>query len=404
VPNSPLVLSLASRVSSVLTGTPGSTLIEQSINTVSGASDNNDLTCDSASIESAGSGFLIEMKYEVNYKVNVEGLDEYTPIDQITVKIRSKSEGTFFGVNTVRVTVNGITPDSLSSQSVGRVIGAQWYEDTFVILKDPIRDTPWTVQRLKEVSIGFSIDISINTPTASAQTSVSTVQVGVTQGDSLGLPVATIVEEVESILRDTSIPSLVYRWINLTMSSIATRYELPFLFTLESFITEGGCRDYYLPANFLWGLDFWREDQYPPLAPVTEADLAILDPSFLTTSGDPTNYILHHQVLSLWRVPTSGIMINYTYQRRAKSVSASSTSLDFPPDWYDIIIQGAKVRGYEYERNPELASATQLYYKLLKDKLSTIYHRPDVRSAFQTTYFSSRTPRPQLPPNFPRAF
>lgn len=219
-----------------------------------------------------------------------------------------------------------------------------------------------------------------------------------------GLTHSNMIEEVGDQLRNKNVDTLITRWLNMTIFNLAARFNFSFLNSSDSFITADSVRNYPLNQSLLWLQNMWMPGgpAIRPIEPIGERELMIMDPYFNTNKGYPVKYVYKNRSVDLWRVPDQVYTILYTFYRRPMALVGLDDVSDFPYEWHPVIIQGAIVRGFKYEKNDQYLPAVQEYQGMVKELKPTIYRRPDQRNILGTAPMVFREARPSLPSHFPR--
>lgn len=219
-----------------------------------------------------------------------------------------------------------------------------------------------------------------------------------------GLTLQEMIDTVAGQIRNSTISTEITGWLNEEIISIGSRFRFNELITADTLTTIIGQRNYLLPANFRYLITIYNPTIRKTMEPVGEQELSFINPYYRTQPGQVTNYILQGRSITFYRVPQSVITIPFTYQRRPMKLVGLSDVSDLPPEWMELVMKKAEIRGCAHEeRNDQRVQATAEYAMLLKELKKTIYNRPDLFNGFTNYPGRSSRPWPILDPgHFPR--
>lgn len=218
-----------------------------------------------------------------------------------------------------------------------------------------------------------------------------------------GFTLQEMLDEVSDQLRDVKINTKITRWLNLQIFELASSRNWPHLWTIDTFQTAPSTETYDL-SNRLQIMSTVYIPSIPrTLINVDEKFIADNYDNFSYQQGDVVAYRLHGGQISLFRVPSSILVVYYRYYAYPLKLTNPGDISDFPIEWHPVIVQGAIIRGFRYEGNTDqLAEAEVLYAKMYEAALKNSYSSQGQRHVLRDSERGRRVPRVTLPSNYPR--
>jgi hypothetical protein len=218
-----------------------------------------------------------------------------------------------------------------------------------------------------------------------------------------GFTLQEMLDEVSDQLRDVKINTKITRWLNLQIFELAASRSWPHLWKFGFFSTAPSTRDYDL-ENTLQIMSVVNIPSIPrTLIHVDEKFIADNYDNYTYQQGDVVAYTLHGSKISLFRVPSSILAVEYFFYAYPLKLTNPGDISDFPVEWHPVLIQGAVVRGFRYEGNTDQLAEAEVLYKQMYDKaLKNSYSPNGQRHVLRDSERGRRVPRVTLPSNYPR--
>jgi len=226
-----------------------------------------------------------------------------------------------------------------------------------------------------------------------------------------GMSHSDMIQEVADQARNSSLldssgnSTRITRWLNMEVSMLASQYIFPDLHASSTFTTTSGTRNYGLATDIEWLKLIWDPVGIQFLFPISERELALMDPNFNTQIGHVTHYILNNKAVDLYKIPDTSRDFAYSYQRRPLKLIGLTDYSDLPYAWHNVITQGALIKAFKFENNDQYRTALEEYRFMVRPLRRKLHKRLDWFRVFRPQITTARIPRPTLPPDhFPRVF
>ena len=150
----------------------------------------------------------------------------------------------------------------------------------------------------------------------------------------------------------------VEQWINEAVQTIGREVRLPQAFTSVTFTQAAGTATYTLPA----GLET-LESVVIGGKELGEVDQIVVDTAY-ATSGVPSIFALYGNTLTFWPTPALATSVTIRYQGTLSDVSstADGATLDFPDDFFPLIINYARAKAFAMEDDFEAAQIHRTWW------------------------------------------
>lgn len=193
-----------------------------------------------------------------------------------------------------------------------------------------------------------------------------------------------MIDQVSDEIRNVSIQAKIIRWLNMSLTDLASNYVFGNLHRHSSRDTLIGAVDIVLGEIIEGENDFhWLKTIEIPadnrkLYPRSEQILSEIYPDYRVRQGTITHYYLNGNIAGLFYVPAEVKTITYSYQRRPVKLVEPQKGCDLPVEWHPLVIQKAVTMGFRYEGNTEGREASErAEVRLLRGLASNVYKRPD---------------------------